>query len=137
MRARIVDQRVPARAILGRLFRVLPHHENATRTTGFQGHPSTRGPLVPTPLVTQEAPAWASGLIIHEEVPLLARYGTAYGLFDEWICDYACVLVSDVYRLGDYVGDSVWVSGPLRGVVEGMPVMEVTRMQLLKMKWMR
>jgi hypothetical protein len=74
---------------------------------------------------------------MHEEVPLLARYGTSYGLFDEWIADHACVLVSDVYRLSDYVGDSVWVSGPLRGVIEGMPVMEVTRLELLKMKWMR
>jgi hypothetical protein len=76
-------------------------------------------------------------VIRHDEVPLLALYGTSYGLFDEWIADYACVLVSDIYRLADYVGDSVWVSGPLRGIVKGMPVMEVTRMQLLKMKWMR
>lgn len=67
----------------------------------------------------------------------MARYGTSYGLFDEWIADYECVLVSDVYRLGECVGDSVWVSGPLRGVIEGMPVMEVTHLELLKMKWMR
>jgi hypothetical protein len=76
-------------------------------------------------------------VIRHDEVPLLARYGTSYGLFDEWICDYSCVLKSDVYRLGEYVGDSVWVSGPLRGVVGGMPVLEVTHLELLKMKWMR
>ena len=69
--------------------------------------------------------------------PLLARYGTSYGLFDEWICDYACVVVSDAYRLGEYVGDSVWVSGPLREVIGGMPVMEVTHLEMLKMKWMR
>ena len=100
MRARIIERRGPARTILGRLFRVLPHYENATRTTGAQGYPSTRGPSVPTPLVPQEAPVWASGVIMHEEVSLLARYGTSYGLFDEWIRDYACVLASDVYRLG-------------------------------------
>jgi len=137
MRARIAELRGPAQAVLGRLFHVQPHHENATRTTGAQGHPSTRGPLVPTPLVPQEAPVWASGVIRHEEVPLLAHYGTSYGLFDEWICDYACVLVSDVYRLADYVGDSVWVSGPLRGIVKGMPVLEVAHLEMLKTKWMR
>src|SRR5215217_4416669 len=132
MRARITERRGLARYVLGRLFRVLPHHENATGTAEVQGHPSTRVPLVP-----QEVPASASGVIRHDEVPLLARYGTSYGLFDEWICDYACVLVSDAYRLGEYVGDSVWASGPLRGVIGGMPVMEVTHLELMKMKWMR
>jgi len=87
--------------------------------------------------VPQEAPVSASGVIRRDEVPLLARYGTSYGLFDEWICDYACVLVSDAYRLGEYVGDRVWVSGPLRGNIGGMPVMEVTHLELLKMKLMR
>src|SRR5215207_1126403 len=29
--------------------------------------------------------------------------------FDEWSADYECVLKSDTYRLGEYVGDSVWV----------------------------
>jgi len=87
--------------------------------------------------VPQEARASASGVIRHDEVPLLARYGTSYGLFDEWICDYSCVLVSDAYRLGEYVGDSVWISGPLRGVIGRMPVLEVTHLELLKMKWMR
>jgi hypothetical protein len=76
-------------------------------------------------------------VIRHAEVPLLAHYGTSYGLFDRSIADYACVLVSDHYRLGEYVGDSVWVSGPLTGVIEGMPVMKVTHLELLKMKWMR
>jgi hypothetical protein len=137
MRARIAERSGPARAILGPLFHVLPHRENATRTTGAQGHLRTRGPLVPTPLVHQEAPVWASGVIRHDEVPLLAHYGTSYGLFDEWICDYACVLVSDAYRLGEYVGDSVWVSEPLRGIVKGMPVLEVAHLEMLKMKWMR
>ena len=137
MRVRIAGQVRSAPAALGRLFHVMPHREITTGPTVTQRAPSTRGPSDPTPWAPQEAPVWASGLIRHEEVPLLARYGTSYGLFDEWICDYECVLVSDVYRLGEYVGDSVWVSGPLRGVVEGMPVMEVTHLEMLKMKWMR
>jgi len=87
MRARITERFVPPRVILGRLFQILPHHDNATGTTGVRGHPSTLEPSVPTPPVPQEAPVWASGVITHEEVPLLSRYGTSYGLFDEWICD--------------------------------------------------
>jgi hypothetical protein len=59
----------------------------------------------------------ARGVIRREEVPLLARYGTSYALFDEWIADYDCVLKSDAYRLGEYVGDDVWISGPLSGVI--------------------
>jgi hypothetical protein len=43
--------------------------------------------------------------------------------------------VSDVYRLGKDVGDSMWVSGPLRGVIEGMPVVEITHLELLRMRW--
>jgi hypothetical protein len=35
------------------------------------------------------------------------------------------------------VGESVWVSGSLTDVIEGMPVMKVTRLKLKKMKWMR
>ena len=84
----------------------------------------------------QQPEAVARGVIRREEIPLLTRYGTSYGLFDEWIADYDCVLKSDAYRLGEYVGDSVRVSGPLTEVVRGMPVMEVTYLQLL-MKWMR
>jgi len=137
MRVRIAGQAGLASVTLGQLFRVLPHHENATGTIGAQRDPSTQGPSDPTPRAPQEAAAFASGVIRRDEVPLLARYGTSYGLFDEWIADYACVLVSDVYRLGEYVGDSVWVSGPLRGVIEGMPVMEATHLEMLKMKWMR
>jgi hypothetical protein len=76
-------------------------------------------------------------VIGREEVPLLTRYGTCYGLFDEWIADYECVLKSDIYRLGEYVGDSVWVSGPLVEVIGEMLVMEVTHLELLKMKWIR
>jgi hypothetical protein len=45
--------------------------------------------------------------------------------------------MSDAYRLGEYVGDSVWVSGSLTNVLEGMPVMKVTHLKLLKMKWTR
>jgi hypothetical protein len=137
MRVSIVGRVRSAPATLGRLFHVVPHHETTAVTTGTQRAPSTRGPSDPTPLTPLEAPASASGVIRHAEVPLLARYGTSYGLFDEWICDYSCVLVSDAYRLGEYVGDSVWVSGPLRGVIGGMPVLEVTHLELLKMKWMR
>jgi hypothetical protein len=63
-------------------------------------------------------------VIRHEEVPLLARYGTS-------------VLISDVYELGAYVGDGVWVSGPLTAVIGGVPVMKVTHLKLLRLKWMR
>ena len=71
---------------------------------------------------SQEEPeAVARGVIRHEVVPLLARYGTSYGLFDEWSADYECVLKSEAYRLGEYVGDSVWVSGPLTAVIGGCP----------------
>lgn len=85
----------------------------------------------------QEPEVVTRGVIRREEVRLLARYGTSYGLLDESIADYGCVLKSDAYRLGEHVGDSVWVSGPLTDVIGGMPVMEVTHLQLLKMKWMR
>jgi hypothetical protein len=137
MRARIAERGGPALAILGRLFHALPNeYETSIGTRGAQRDPSSRGPSLLTPRAPLEAPASASGVIRRDEVPLLARYGTSYGLFDEWICDYACVLVSDAYRLGEYVGDSVWVSGPLRGVIEGMPVMEVTHLELRRLKWM-
>ena len=85
----------------------------------------------------QEPEAVGRGVIRQEVVPFLARYGTSYGLFDEWSADYECLLKSDTYRLGEYVGDNVWVSGPLTAVIGGMPVMEVTHLELLKMKWMR
>jgi hypothetical protein len=137
MRVRSGERADSARAALGRLFHVLPHHEAATGTTGAQREPSTLGPSDPTPLASLDAPASASGVIRREEVPLLAHYGTSYGLFDEWSADYACVLVSDVYCLADYVGDSVWISGPLKDVIEGLPIMEDTHLELLKMKWMR
>jgi hypothetical protein len=137
MRVGIAGRVRSAPATFGRLFHVVPHHETTAGTTGPQMGPSTRGPSDPTPLTLLEAPASASGVLRHDEVPLLAPYGTSYGLFDVWICDYECVLVSDVYRLADYVGDSVWVSGPLRSVIGGMPVLGVTHLELLKMRWMR
>src|SRR5215207_2190146 len=85
----------------------------------------------------EEPEAVARGVIRREVVPFLARYGTSYGLFDEWSADYECALKSEAYRLGEYVGDSVWVSGPLSAAIGGMPVMEeVTNLELLKMKWM-
>ena len=83
----------------------------------------------------KEPEAVARG-VIRAEIPFLTRYGTAYGLFDEGTAGYDCLLKSDAYRLAEYVGDQVRVSGPL-AMVEGMPVMNVTRLQLLKMKWMR
>ena len=84
----------------------------------------------------QAPEAVAQGVIRQEVVSLLARYGASYALFDEWSADYECLLKSDTYRLGEYVGDSVWVSGPLTAVIGEMPVMEVTHLELLKMKWM-
>ena len=137
MRVRIAGRVRSAPSTLGRLFHVVPHHETTAGTTGAQREASTRGPSDPTPLTPLDAPASASGVIRREVIPLLTRYGTSYGLFDEWSADYECVLVSDIYRLGEYVGDSVWVSGPLTVVMEGMPLMKVTHLELLKMKWMR
>ena len=95
----------------------------------------------PTPLRTERGKsqgpeAVARGVIRRGEAPLLARSGTSYGLFDELIADYDCVLKSDAYRLGEYVGESVWISGSLAGVIRGMPLMEVTHLELLKKKWM-
>ena len=84
----------------------------------------------------QEPVASARGVIRRQEVPLLSHYGTSYGLFDAWIADYECVLISDVYELGAYVGESDWVSGPLAGVIKGMPMMKVTHLELLAPKWM-
>ena len=89
------------------------------------GRPTAQGPELA-----------ARGVIRRESIPLLTRYGTAYGLFDAWIADYDCVLKSDTYRLDEYVGDHVWVSGPLADVIGGMPVMKVTRLELLRLKWM-
>ncbi len=96
-----------------------------------QGEPVKEGTMTQEPVIA------ARGEVRRAEIPLLANYGTSYALFDEWIADYECALISDAYRLGEYVGDSVWVSGSLTDVIEGMPVMKVTRMELLKMRWMR
>jgi hypothetical protein len=100
-------------------------------------HQQPQGELVREGTMTQELVVAARGVIRREEIPLLAQYGTSCAHFDEWIADYECVLISDTYRLGEYVGDSVWVSGSLTGVIEGLPVMKVTHLKLLKMKWMR
>ena len=137
MKVRIAERASSARATLGRLFCVLPHHENMPGASGTRESPCTLAPPDRRTPAALDPPVSASGVIRHDEVPLLARYGTSYGLFDRTIADYTCVLVSDVYRLGDYASDSVWVSGPLKGVVEGMRVVDVTQMELLKMKWMR
>ena len=105
---------------------------DAGSEVGHTCAPSSRGQRK-----AQEPEAVARGVVRQEVVPFLARYGTSYGLFDEWSADYECVLKSDTYRLGEYVGDCVWVSGPLTAVIGGMPVLEVTHLELLKMKWMR
>ena len=106
------------------------------RAPGVEGgrHDSARSDLG-RPKV-QELEVAARGVIRREPIPLLTRYGTAYGLFDEWIADYDCVLKSDAYRPDEYVGDRVRVSGPLTGVFGGMPVMNVTHLELLGLKWM-
>ena len=79
----------------------------------------------------------ARGVIRLERVYLLTRFGTVYGLFDEQTAAYDCALKSDTYRLGEYVGDYVEVAGALADVGKELPMMNVTRLQLLKMKWMR
>ncbi|MBV9452880.1 MAG: hypothetical protein JOZ19_01970 [Rubrobacter sp.] len=124
------------RSVLGRLSRWQARPVKVRGSASEAVH--TFGCLGWEQLEAQEEPeAVARGVIRREEIPLLTHYGTAYGLFDECSADYECVLTSDAYRLGEYVGDSVRVSGSLTKVIGGMPVMEVTHLQLLKMKWMR
>src|SRR5215208_1855265 len=124
------------RRVLGRLSHRQAQGETARVTASGSevGHTFARPGRGRKP--PEEPEAVARGVIRQEVVSLLARYGTSYGLFDEWSADYECVLKSDTYRLGEYVGDSVWVSGSLMAVIGGMPVMEVTHLELLKMKWM-
>jgi hypothetical protein len=52
----------------------------------------------------EEPEAVARGVIRREVVSLLARYGTSYGLFDEWSADYECVLKSDALPAGGVRG---------------------------------
>lgn len=85
-------------------------------------------------VLAKEPEATAQG-VIRMEIPCLTRYGTAYGLLDEGTACYDCVLKSDAYRLAEYVGQQVQVSGSLEMIV-GMPAMNVTSLRLLKMKWM-
>jgi hypothetical protein len=87
--------------------------------------------------VTEETRVRVRGVIRSDAVHLLPPYGTAYGLFDEQTADYDCALKSDIYLLEDWVGDYVQVTGPLTDGNEGLPVMYVTRLQLLSTKWMR
>ena|SRR5215208_3705606 len=112
-------------------------HLGSSDELGDEEERTPHGGRVGARALTQEPEAVARGVIQREQVPLLARYGTSYGLFDAWIADYQCVLISDVYELGAYVGDSVWVSGSLTGVIGEIPVMEVTHLELLNPKWMR
>lgn len=85
----------------------------------------------------KEAEVIVRGVIRSGDVPILTRYGMAYGLYDYPTAGYDCVLKSDVYRLGEYVGDYVEVTGALADVSKELPVMYVVRLQLLKLKWMR
>jgi hypothetical protein len=132
----IAEQVSSAMTVLGRLF-----HWRWQGETLAQRAPGSEEKRCDIALseqrASQEPEAIARGVIRREEVPLLARYGTTYGLFDAWISDYQCVLISDVYELDAYVGDGVWVSGSLTAVIGGMPLMKVTRMELLRLKWMR
>lgn len=81
----------------------------------------------------EEAEVSVRGVIRSGDVPILTRYATAYGLYDYPTAGYDCVLKSDAYRLGEYVE----VTGALVDTGKELPVMNVTRLQLLKMKWMR
>ncbi len=87
--------------------------------------------------MTQEPVVASRGVVRQAEIPPLANHGTSYALFNEWITDYECVLISDNYRLGDYVGERVWVSGSLIDAMEGMPVLKVTHLELLKIRAIR
>ena len=100
-------------------------------------HQQPQGEPIRVGTMTQERVVAARGVIRREEVPLFANYDIPYALLDERIADYECVLISDNYRLGDYVGDHVWVSGSLTDVIEAMPVIKVTHLKLVKTKWMR
>ncbi len=75
------------------------------------------------------------GVIRLERVHLLTRYRTAYGLYDTSTAGYDCALKSDIYRLADWVGEYVEVTGSLADVGRELPVMNVTRLRLLKTKW--
>lgn len=85
----------------------------------------------------EEAEASARGVIRLEQVHMLTRYRTVYGLYDHPTAGYDCALKSDVYRLADWVGEYVEVTGSLADVGRELPVMNVTRLRLLKTKWMR
>jgi hypothetical protein len=104
---------------------------------GDTEHQQPQGGPVREGTMTQEPVVASRGVVRRAEIPLLTNYGASYALFNEWIADYECVLISDTYRLDEYVGDHVWVSGSLIDVIEGMPVMKVTHLELLKMKWTR
>ena len=85
----------------------------------------------------EEEQAGARGVLRVEQVYLLARYRTVYGLHDYPTAGYDCALKSDVYRLADWVGEYVEVTGPLADVGRELPVMNVARLGLLKTKWTR
>jgi hypothetical protein len=78
-----------------------------------------------------EQEATARGVIRREEMPFLPQYGTSYVLYDKLDADCVYALKSDRYRFSEYVGSHVEVSGPVTDVGRAMPVMNVTRIQLL------
>jgi len=78
----------------------------------------------------REQEAIARGLIRREEVPFLSEYSTAYVLYDEQEDAYSYAIESDEYRLSEYVGLQVEVSGPVREVGKELTVMNVTHINL-------
>jgi len=78
----------------------------------------------------REQEAIARGLIRREEVPFLSEYSTAYVLYDEQEDAYSYAIESDEYRLSEYVGLQVEVSGPVREMGKELTVMNVTHINL-------
>lgn len=102
--------------------------------------PESSGPKVVSgrpDSVVEEAEVSVRGVIRSGDIPLLTHYGTAYGLYDYPTAGYDCALKSAVYRLADWVGEYVEVTGTLAEVGKELPVMDVARLRLLKTKWMR
>ena len=98
---------------------------------------SSREAATVRPGGTEEEQAGARGVIRLEQVYLLTRYRTVYGLYDYPTAGYDCALKSDAYRLADWRGEYVQVTGALAYVGRELPVMNVTRLRLLRTKWMR
>ena len=123
------------RTITNRSSRRRPDRRSDDGGTTEAGDLETSGNL--HEFVTEEPCVTVRGVIRSDAVHLLPPFGTAYGLFDEQTAGYDCALKSDVHELADWVGDYVQVTGPLTGSSQMLPVMYVTRLQLLTTKWMR